>query len=190
MLGKYLGRRTRADFIRTLLEANGVTLDEQTLAQLQKQYGVDLLSGQLEVPFELFLELTKYIHANHYGGTLSYQEACEVMGRNTVIAYFNTPVGKLLKVASKGGGFARSAQNFASSLRTIFPDAEVAVELADADTYKVRSSGVTIPPEFVKGMMWGGVEAVFGVPDKVEVVVVSSQKQEFTCQCWRQRSVK
>jgi uncharacterized protein (TIGR02265 family) len=182
MLGKYLERRTRADFIRTLLEANGVTLDGQTLAHLQKQYGVDLLSGQLEVPFELFVELTKYIHTNHYGA-LSYQEACEVMGRNTVIAYFNTPVGRLLKVASKGGGFARSAQNFASSLRTIFPDAQVSVELANAETYKVRSVSVTIPPEFVKGMMWGGVEAVFGVPDRVEVVVVSSQ--DFTCQCWR-----
>jgi uncharacterized protein (TIGR02265 family) len=182
MLGKYLGRRTRADFIRTLLEANAVTLDEQTLAQLQKQYGIDLLSGQLEVPFELFVEFTKYIHANHYSG-LSFQEACESMGRNTVIAYFNTPVGKLLKIASKGGGFARSAQNFASSLRTIFPDAEVSVELADAETYKVRSVGVTIPPEFVKGMMWGGVEAVFGAPDRVETVVFS--EQNFTCQCWR-----
>jgi uncharacterized protein (TIGR02265 family) len=185
MLGKYLGRRTRADFIRTLLEANGVTLEEQTLAQLQNQYGVDLLSGQLEVPFELFLELTKYIHANHYGG-LSYQEACEVMGRNTVIAYFNTPVGRLLKLATKGSGFARSAQNFASSLRTIFPDAQVSVEFADAETYKVRSGGVSIPPEFVKGMMWGGVEAVFGAPDRVETVVFS--EQDFTCQCWRRHT--
>jgi uncharacterized protein (TIGR02265 family) len=182
MIRSYLERRTRADFLRHLLEANGVVLNDRMLGELRSRYEVDLKSLASSVPLETFVQLTKDIHSKSYP-RLSYDEACNIMGYNTVIHYLDSQFGKVMKLTSKVAGFEASAQNFAISLKTIFPNSTVEVELANAQTYRIRFSGVSVPAGFVKGLMRGGVEAVFGVPDRVEVVVNSSQN--FTCQCWR-----
>jgi uncharacterized protein (TIGR02265 family) len=182
MIRSYLERRTRADFLRHLLEAHGVALGDGTINELRTRYDIDLDSISSIVPLEVFLQLTKYMHDRFYYSK-TYDEACELMGYKTAAHYLESQFGRVLKITSKIVGFEKSSQNFANSLKTIFPNATVSVEFANSVTYRVRLSGVSVPPAFVKGLMGGGVAAVFGLADRVEVVVFSAH--DFTCQCWR-----
>jgi uncharacterized protein (TIGR02265 family) len=171
--------KTRADFLKHMIEGNGLTFD-QIKSEIRTVCGIDLDTSTL-VPLEAFVKLLDYIHNKSYRFR-TQEEAYEIIGYNTVTHYLNSTFGWVLKSTSKIIGFSKSSQNFANSLKTIFRDATVIVETADDDTYRVRVSDAAVPPRFVKGLMDGGVTAVFGTPPRVEILIYSANY--FTCQCW------
>jgi uncharacterized protein (TIGR02265 family) len=179
MIKSYLQERTRTDFLKHMIEANGLVFD-QVKAEIRTACDIDLDTSTL-VPLEAFLKLLEYLHQKSYRFR-TQDEVYEIIGYNTVTHYLESRFGWVLKSTSKIIGFAKSSQNFANSLKTIFPNASITVETADDTTYRVRISGIAVPPTFVKGLMAGGVTSVFGPPAKVEVLVYSAK--HFTCQCW------
>jgi hypothetical protein len=60
MIKSYLQERTRTDFLKHMIEANGLVFD-QVKAEIRTACDIDLDTSTL-VPLEAFLKLLEYLH--------------------------------------------------------------------------------------------------------------------------------
>jgi uncharacterized protein (TIGR02265 family) len=143
--------------IKVVLTGNAVDQHPTLLNDLLAKFGYDFYNPPVRVTFDIYLKILELIRQECYPKLPEYN-AYFVMGRKSVEGYRKELIGRvtqnIAKIASPEERARIYVENFATINRN---SSEWKIEEVRAGYCRVRSIGGRVPPDFIRGVLYEGI---------------------------------